>query len=75
MGLYTVLKKHLLPAEPPLLCPNTFLLSKDNTVCVCLFNSHFNQRCCITPGIERDNGRAWVRSDYRAVDGPTPAIR
>lgn len=56
MGLYAVLKKYLLPAEPPLLCPNTSLLSKDTTIHVCLSNSHFNQRCCITPGIERDVG-------------------
>lgn len=40
MGLYTVLKKHLLPGEPPLLCPNSSLLSTGTTIRVCLCNSH-----------------------------------
>lgn len=43
MGLYTVLKKLLLPGEPPLLCP---CYHRHHHTCV-PFQFTFYQRCCI----------------------------
>ena len=44
MGQYTVLKKHLLPVEPPL-SQYLSLLSK----LACIFNSNFSCRCAAPP--------------------------
>lgn len=52
MGPYTVLKKHLLPAEPPLLCPIHF--SKDTTPDVCAFLIHILTRDAASPLGQRE---------------------